>query len=82
MTELEMVRFALQLAYASDTPVEERRYLAGLLLDIAEHEAPADDLVRHVAWEFATIHKSEMARIRSEQGSEPKAPCGCLFKFF
>ena len=71
MTELEIVRFALQLAYASDTPAEDRRQLAHLLLDIAEHDAPAGNPVRQVAWEFATIHKSEMIRIRGELESRP-----------
>ncbi|SEJ34874.1 hypothetical protein SAMN04244572_03721 [Azotobacter beijerinckii] len=65
-TELDMVRVALHLAYASDTPAEARQHLAQTLIDIADNEAPADNLVRHVAWEFASIHKPEMARIRSE----------------
>jgi len=65
-TELDMVRIALYLAYALDTPAEARRYLAQVLIDIADNDAPANNLVRQAAWTFATIHKPEMARIRGE----------------
>jgi len=67
MTEVEQVQFAVQLVHASGTPVETRRHLAQVIIDIADHEAPTEgNMTRRIAWKFASIYAAEMTRLRAE----------------